>query len=65
MSCSCPDTAVPCKHLAAVIYKMSEEIDANPFILFNLRGLDIIKELELRGISLENVESAEMPSLKE
>ena len=27
MSCSCPDWAVPCKHLAAVIYKTSMEID--------------------------------------
>ena len=24
MQCSCPDWAVPCKHLAAVIYKISE-----------------------------------------
>ncbi|MBJ7428443.1 MAG: SWIM zinc finger family protein, partial [Bacteroidia bacterium] len=23
MQCSCPDWAVPCKHLAAVIYKVS------------------------------------------
>src|SRR5690606_12711672 len=29
MQCSCPDWAVPCKHLAAVIYKVSAEIDNN------------------------------------
>lgn len=43
MQCSCPDSAVPCKHIAAVIYKMSQEIDANPFILFALRGIDLTK----------------------
>ena len=31
MKCSCPDWAVPCKHLAAVIYLISNEIDKNPF----------------------------------
>ena len=45
MKCSCPDWAVPCKHLAAVIYILSSEIDKNPFILFTLHGLDILKEL--------------------
>ncbi|MBK6818602.1 MAG: SWIM zinc finger family protein [Bacteroidetes bacterium] len=35
MQCSCPDWAVPCKHLAAVIYKISAEIDNNPFWYLN------------------------------
>ncbi len=38
--CSCPDWANPCKHLAAVYYLIGREIDKNPFILFNLRGVD-------------------------
>jgi uncharacterized Zn finger protein len=46
MDCSCPDWAVPCKHLAAVIYIISNEIDANPFVLFSLRGLDLIASLK-------------------
>ncbi len=50
MQCSCPDWAVPCKHIAAVIYIIANEIDKNPFILFNLKGLDIIGELEKSGI---------------
>ncbi|MDI6890174.1 MAG: DEAD/DEAH box helicase [Thermodesulfovibrionales bacterium] len=37
--CSCPDWANPCKHLAAVYYLLANEIDKNPFLLFNLRGL--------------------------
>jgi len=46
MECSCPDWAVPCKHLASVIYIISNEIDANPFVLFSLRGLDLITSLK-------------------
>ena len=61
LSCSCPDIAVPCKHIAAVIYKISQEIDANPFVLFTLRGVDIIEELEKYGIHLEEAETSEMP----
>ena len=38
MHCSCPDWAVPCKHLAAVIYLISREIDGNPFMVFSLKG---------------------------
>lgn len=38
MYCSCPDDIVPCKHLAAVYYLLSEELDRDPFLLFTLRG---------------------------
>jgi Uncharacterized conserved protein len=50
MHCTCPDRAIPCKHIAAVIYKVSQEIDNNPFLVFKLHGLDIIEELNNRGI---------------
>lgn len=53
MKCSCPDWAVPCKHLAAVIYKVSEEIDNNPFLVFELHGLDLLAELKKRGMLSE------------
>lgn len=62
LSCSCPDFAVPCKHMAAVIYIMSREIDANPFILFSLRGIDLIKELEKEGVSIKRAKKAEIPT---
>ncbi len=52
MSCSCPDYAVPCKHLAAVVYTVAEEIDRNPFLVFELHGLDLVKELEGRNIRI-------------
>ncbi len=45
MTCSCPDWAVPCKHLAAVIYLVANEIDKDPFIVFNLKGFDLLNAL--------------------
>lgn len=39
--CSCPDYAMPCKHIAAVLYKMSELIDRDPFEVFKLRCCDL------------------------
>ncbi len=39
-SCSCPDYANPCKHLAAVFYLLAEAFDRDPFLLFTLRGMD-------------------------
>ncbi|MGW4831838.1 SWIM zinc finger family protein, partial [Amycolatopsis japonica] len=36
--CSCPDSANPCKHVAAVYYLVADEVDADPFVLFLLRG---------------------------
>lgn len=50
MRCSCPDWAVPCKHLAAVIYKISMEIDNNPLLVFTLHGVDLLHELQKRHI---------------
>ncbi len=37
-SCSCPDWANPCKHVAAVYYLLGEQFDEDPFLLFELRG---------------------------
>ena len=38
MSCSCPDQAVPCKHLAATFYLLAERFDDDPFLLLRWRG---------------------------
>ena len=40
LHCSCPDWAVPCKHICAVFYVLANEIDKNPLILFQLRGVE-------------------------
>lgn len=37
-SCSCPDVANPCKHVAAVHYVLAQTFDADPFLLMALRG---------------------------
>lgn len=39
-SCSCPDSANPCKHVAAVHYVLAQAFDADPFLLPTLRGRD-------------------------
>ncbi len=52
MNCSCPDWAVPCKHIAAVIYMVGQEIDNNPFLVFEIHGVDLLGELKKRGISI-------------
>ena len=63
MQCSCPDWAVPCKHLAATIYLLSREIDGNPFLVFSLRGLDLATALKDRDIQIESRAGATLPSL--
>lgn len=37
--CSCPDYANPCKHIAGVYYRLASQLDQDPFLLFELRGL--------------------------
>ena len=40
MSCSCPDFATMCKHVAAVLYGVGARLDTKPELLFRLRGVD-------------------------
>ncbi len=63
MQCSCPDWAVPCKHLASVIYKVSAEIDNNPFLVFSLHNVDLLHELAKLGIVIKK-ENIEIPKLR-
>ena len=39
-NCSCPDWAMMCKHVAAVMYGIGVRFDENPFYFFKLRGID-------------------------
>ena len=45
-SCSCPDWAGLCKHLAAVLYGIGARLDEKPELLFLLRGVDHTELLE-------------------
>ncbi|ESQ14071.1 MAG: hypothetical protein N838_09600 [Thiohalocapsa sp. PB-PSB1] len=38
--CSCPDYANPCKHIAGVYYRLARQLDHDPFLLFELRGIN-------------------------
>jgi len=40
LSCSCPDWADMCKHVAAVLYGVGARLDEKPALLFELRGVD-------------------------
>lgn len=40
LSCSCPDWADMCKHVAAVLYGVGARLDERPELLFKLRGVD-------------------------
>ena len=44
LSCSCPDWALMCKHVAAVLYGVGARLDEQPALVFKLRA---VNELEL------------------
>jgi hypothetical protein len=39
-SCTCPDGALMCKHVAAVLYGVGARLDERPEVLFQLRAVD-------------------------
>lgn len=45
-SCTCPDWASLCKHIAAVLYAIGSILDQEPLVLFQLRGIDVDAYLE-------------------
>ena len=40
ITCSCPDDATLCKHIAATMYGVGNRLDKEPGLLFLLRGVD-------------------------
>ncbi len=73
MSCTCPDWAVPCKHIAATHYVLGEMFDYDPFLLFLLRGRsreELLDALQARHAATEvslvgQAEEIVMPNLAE
>jgi uncharacterized Zn finger protein len=51
LSCSCPDWADMCKHVAAVLYGIGARFDHQPELLFRLRGVDELELLASAGKS--------------
>ena len=48
---SCPDDAVPCKHIIAVLLLLAEVFDDDPFLLLKLRGVN--REVLINLLTLE------------
>jgi uncharacterized Zn finger protein len=65
--CSCPDYSNPCKHIAGVYYQVATQLDHDPFLLFELRGLTRSKlQTQLKQSPLGQVLAAELnPQLPE
>ncbi len=50
--CSCPDWADMCKHVAATLYAVGCQLDSQPELFFQLRGLDHTELAAQAGASL-------------
>ena len=61
--CSCPDWAVMCKHVSAVLFAIGAKIDDNIDLFFKLRGVDIA-ELVQSALKGETRELRAQKSLK-
>ena len=55
MSCSCPDWAGVCKHVAATMYGVGARLDTAPDLLFTLRAVDHL-ELISQAVAAENLD---------
>ena len=51
-SCSCPDWATMCKHVAAVLYGVGARLDQKPELLFSLRRVDAKDLVKQAGAGL-------------
>lgn len=51
-SCSCPDSASMCKHIAAVLYGVGARLDQKPELLFSLRQVDAKNLVSQAGAGL-------------
>src|SRR5215216_3037047 len=59
LSCSCPDWADMCKHVAAVLYGIGARLDQKPQLLFVLRGVDENELLAAAGQDLSLTRDAQ------
>jgi len=61
-SCSCPDHASMCKHVAAVLYGVGARLDQQPELLFALRNVDQGDLLARAGRALPRASKASRSS---
>ena len=62
LSCSCPDWAYMCKHVAAVLYGIGARFDHQPELLFRLRGVDEKELIVKAGKGLPLAKQAPAPA---
>ncbi len=63
LDCSCPDHAVPCKHLAATFYLLAESFDEDPFAILAWRGRereDLLDNLQAARSGAPAADGAEL-----
>lgn len=58
LSCSCPDWASMCKHVAAVLYGIGARLDQQPELLFRLRDVDEKELIASAGKSLPQAQKS-------
>lgn len=62
LSCSCPDGAYMCKHVAAVLYGIGSRFDHQPELLFRLRAVDEKDLIVKAGKALPLAKQAPAPA---
>ncbi|MGW7200154.1 SWIM zinc finger family protein [Streptomyces chryseus] len=63
--CSCPDWGYPCKHAAALCYAIASTIDADPFVVFALRGRareEVLAQLRTRRTAAQVTSTPPAPA---
>lgn len=64
-TCSCPDYANPCKHIAGIYYRLASMLDTHPMLLFALKGIQAdelhneLKKTELGKAFAEHLSTPE------
>ena len=64
LDCSCPDHAVPCKHLAATFYMLAESFDGDSFAILAWRGREreeLLDNLQAARSAAPAADGAELP----
>ena len=59
LSCSCPDGARMCKHVAAALYGVGARLDEKPDLLFTLRAVDEKELIAQAGKNLSVADAAQ------
>lgn len=62
LSCSCPDWATMCKHIAAVLYGVASRLDHSPEQLFLLRGVNHEELIDISSTISKAIEKGKATS---